>query len=128
GQPKYYTIRRTSPGTAITVGASAQPDFGTTAMAELRLETVDGAWCASSRFYAGTDLATASVMSGAVHVDTRGSQSDGTDTCGTAEELRLAVEVVYRGTEGVPFEMLITEFPALADAPIPEVGQLPGWT
>lgn len=129
-QPKYYTVTRSSPGTAIHVGLSAQPPLGPTAMGQLELETLDGQQCASRRFSSGTDITNTSILSGAVHTVQPDPGTELDDECLTAPVLRLSVMVVgnYRATEGVPLEMVVQELPALADAPIPEVGSLPGWT
>ena len=128
-QPKYYAIRRSSPGTGISVGASAQPEDGRTGMVDLELQTVDGEECVSSRFYAGEATAS-TVMSGEAHLPSAGPGTEELDACQSATELRLAVTPVdgYEATEGVPFEMRITETPSMVGSTVPEVAELPGWT
>ncbi|SOC52156.1 vWA domain-containing protein [Ornithinimicrobium cerasi] len=94
GQPKSYTIRRSVPGTEIWVGASGQPSSGRTAMAELQLETTEGRTCASNRFYAGTDVSGASIMSDSVHIPAAGPGPEEPDDCQSALELRLSITTV----------------------------------
>lgn len=124
-QDKWYTVTRSSPGTGVHVGIAAQPAFGTTAMMDIRLETLDGQRCGSQRTFASTALAGVSVLSGAAQVPSSGPDLSKDGACQTDDHLRLALMPVPNyGSEGTPLEIVIIETPAFAEGPLPEMPPL----